>query len=83
MAIQTIYVIQAFKAGPRGGLRAEPPSSARNSAMAIRTAERLAGTKAGVVAFATTGDAETGDFDNEPEILFKSGRLPAQFSEEV
>lgn len=82
MAIETIYVVQAFKAGARGGLRAEPASSARNEAMAIRTAERLALAKAGVVAFATSGDAESGEFDDNPKILFKAGRLPPQFGDE-
>lgn len=81
MAIETIYIVQAFKAGARGGLKAEPPSSARNEAMAIRTAERLATAKAGVVAFSTSGDAETGEFDDEPKILFRFGRLPPQFDD--
>lgn len=38
-------------------------------------------TKAGVVAFATSGDAELGEYDEEPTIIFKSGRLPAPFEE--
>jgi hypothetical protein len=41
----------------------------------------LAETKAGVVAFATSGDAELGDYDEEPTIIFKCGRLPAPFED--
>ena len=44
-------------------------------------AERMAPSKLGVVAFSTTGDAETGDYDEQPAILFKSGRLSAQFED--
>jgi hypothetical protein len=44
-------------------------------------AERMAGTKLGVVAFSTSGDAEMGDYDEQPDILFKAGRLPSQFEE--
>ncbi|MCJ8144790.1 hypothetical protein MKI84_17860 [Ancylobacter sp. A5.8] len=81
MAIETIYIVQSFKAGMRGALRADQPTRARTGEMAIRTAERLAANKAGVVAFAMTGDAESGDYDEEPVILFRAGRLPAQFGD--
>lgn len=46
-----------------------------------RTAERLALTKTGVVAFSTSGDAESGDYHEEPTIIFKAGRLQAPFEE--
>lgn len=45
-----------------------------------RMAEKLASSKLGVVAYATAGDAETGDYDEEPQILFRAGRLPEQFA---
>jgi hypothetical protein len=41
----------------------------------------MVGAKAGVVAYAVSGDAELGDYDDEPAIIFKSGRLPAPFDE--
>jgi hypothetical protein len=41
----------------------------------------MASTKAGVVAFSTSGDSEQGEYDDEPAIIFKSGRLPAPFGE--
>jgi hypothetical protein len=36
-------------------------------------------TKLGVVAFSTSGDAELGEFDDQPTILFKAGQLPDAF----
>jgi hypothetical protein len=30
--------------------------------------------------YATSGDPDTGDYDEEPEILFRAGRLPEQFA---
>jgi hypothetical protein len=42
-------------------------------------AEKIAPTKQGVVALSTSGDEETGDYDERPIILFKSGRVPPQF----
>ena len=44
-------------------------------------AERLSSTKLGVVAFSTSGDAELGEFDDQPTILFKAGQLPAIFED--
>ena len=35
----------------------------------------------GVVAFAATADVEMGDYDENPVILFKSGRLPHPFAD--
>ncbi len=48
---------------------------------ARRTAERLALTKPGVVAFVTSGDAGSGDYDEEPSIIFTAGGLLAPFEE--
>jgi len=41
----------------------------------------LAPAKTGVVAFSSTGDAELGDYDEEPAIIFKAGQLPAHFED--
>jgi hypothetical protein len=35
--------------------------------------------KAGVVAFSTTSDAETGDYDDQPAVFFRAGEIPAEF----
>ena len=79
MARETIYVVQAFKAGKGLGLKAQQAISCKSAEGARRTAERLSQNSAGVVAFSSTGDAETGDYDDEPTVFFRSGRLPAAF----
>lgn len=81
MARETIYLVQAFNEGKGKGLKADLPIACKSADVARRTAERLAPAKAGVVAFSTAGDAELGDYDDEPTIIFKTGRLPAQFEE--
>lgn len=79
MPQQTTYVVQVFTAGRGLALKAERAISCKSAEAAQRMAERLAPTKLGVVAFSTSGDAELGDYDAEPVILFKAGRLPEQF----
>ena len=36
-------------------------------------------TRIGVLSFATSGDAESGEYYEEPMIIFKAGQLPAPF----
>jgi hypothetical protein len=60
-------------------MKAEKPAVCKTAEQAQRMAERMAPTKLGVVAYSTSGDAETGDYDDQPTILFKAGRLPEQF----
>ena len=81
MARETVYLVQAFKLGKGTRLTAETPVRCRSPELARRKAEDLAPLCAGVVAFATSGDAELGDYDDEPTIIFKAGRLPAAFEE--
>lgn len=81
MALETIYLVQVFRAGKGARLIAGAPICCRSSDTARRTAEKLATTKAGVVVFATSGDAELGEYDEEPTIIFKAGRLPAPFED--
>ncbi len=73
---KTFYVVQPFTKGKRGGLKADQPIQASSAEAAIRRAERLAETKAGVLAFAQTGDPEMGDFD-EPIFLARHGDVPS------
>ena len=56
---------------------ADPSVACKSEQTARRTAERLAQTRVGVIAWSRTGDAELGDFDEDPVILFRAGRLPA------
>jgi hypothetical protein len=81
MSRETIYLVQAFKTGKGARLTADMPIRCKSSDGARRTAEHLALTKVGVVAFATSGDAESGDYDEEPTIIFKAGLLLAPFEE--
>ena len=81
MARETLYLVQAFRPGKGMRLNADPPIRCRSLETARRKAEIMAGSKAGVVAFSTSGDAEAGDYDDEPTIIFKAGRLPVAFEE--
>ena len=81
MARETIYLVQAFKTGRGARLIADRPLRFKSSEAARRTAESLAQTRAGVVAYATSGDAELGEYDEEPAIIYRAGRLPAPFEE--
>ena len=79
MARETSYFVQAFNAGRGEDLKADAPIACKTGASALRTAERLALSKSAVVAFSSTGDPEMGDYDDEPTVFFRKGRLPAAF----
>ena len=81
MARETIYLVQSFKVGKGAALCAKAPIRRKSSDGARRTAESLAQNKAGVVVFSISGDAELGEYDEEPTIIFKAGRLPPLFEE--
>ena len=81
MARETVFVVQSFSAGRGKRLKADQAVPCKSGEAARRMAERLAATKLGVVAFSTTGDAELGEFDDQPAILFKAGQLPAAFED--
>jgi len=82
MARTTNYLVQTFDAGTGSRLRANVPIPCRSAEAANRTAQKMARSKVGVVAFAVTGDAELGEWDEEPNIIFKAGRLPPPFVDE-
>ena len=79
MARETLYFVQAFNPCRGGNLKADAPVACKTENGALRTAERLALTKLGVVAFSSTGDAEMGDYDDEPTVFFRQGKLPSAF----
>ena len=81
MASETIHVVQAFIAGRGQALKSEQPIKCASAAEAQRRAERLSDFRLGVVAFTMTVDAELGDYDEKPTILFKSGRMSPQFED--
>jgi hypothetical protein len=79
MARVTSYFVQAFIAGRGQGLKADSPIACKTEAGALRTAERLALSKLGMVAFSSTGDPEMGDYDDAPAVIFRQGQLPPDF----
>jgi hypothetical protein len=79
MTRETIYFVQAFNAGRGEHLKADAPIACKTQTSALRTAERLAPNKLGVVAFSSTGDPEMGDYDDEPTIIFRQGQIPSGF----
>ena len=79
MSRQTNYFVQTFDATMGDQLKAAAPIAHRTAESALRTAERLALSKTGVVAFSTTSDADTGDYDDQPTVFFRAGDLPAEF----
>ena len=81
MARETVYIVQAYRAGRGKGLKAEQQVGCKSAEEARRKAERLGPLREGVVAFAATADVEMGDYDEDPVILFKAGRLPHPFSD--
>ncbi len=78
MARETSYFVQTFNAGRGGNLKADAPIACKTENGALRTAERLALSKLGVVAF-YAGDPEMGDYDDEPTVFFRQGSLPSSF----
>jgi hypothetical protein len=60
-------------------VKADLPMPCKSAEAASRKAEWLAATKLGVVAFASSADQELGDYDDEPTVIFKAGRLPDLF----
>ena len=83
MARETRYIVQAFSTGSRNSLKADAPFACQSATAARRSAARLAATRIGVVAFASAGDWEAGEYDEEPVVLFKAGRLPEQFDDKT
>jgi hypothetical protein len=81
MASETVYILQSYVAGRGKALKAEQQVGCKTAEEARRKAERLAPLREGVVAFAATADTELGDYDENPVILFKYGRLPHPFDE--
>jgi hypothetical protein len=79
MARETIYFVQSFNAGRGSNLKADAPIPCKSATAAVRTAERLAPSKLGVVAFSSTGDPEMGDYDDEPTVIFRIGKFPSAF----
>ena len=70
----TMYLVQAFKLSGKK-LVADPVQQAKTADKAMATAERLAPSRAGVIAFSQEVDIETDTYD-EPRVLLRIGTLP-------
>ncbi len=81
LARETVYIVQSFRAGRGTRLLADPSVACKSELAARRTAARLAQSRVGVIAWSRTGDAELGDFDEEPVVFFRAGRIPAELDE--
>ena len=81
MPRHTQFIVQTFTAGKSATLKAERPTLCKSSEDATRRAQNSAGSKLGVVAYSTSGDADLGDYDEQPTILFRAGRVPPEFEE--
>ncbi len=81
MGRETVHLVQAFIAGRGAALKSEQTLICASAEDARRKAERLSSTRLGVVAFSASADAELGDYDENPVILFKAGRLPPPYDE--
>ena len=81
MARETVHLVQAFVAGRGQALKSEPAIICKSAEEARRKAERLSDLRLGVVAFSASADAELGDYDDSPVILFRAGRLPPSFDD--
>ena len=81
MPRETVHIVQTYLAGRGRGLKAEPPVGCKDAAEAARKAERLAPVREGVIAYSVSADVEMGDYDDNPVVLFKAGRLPPPWDE--
>ena len=81
MPRETVHIVQAYVAGRGKGLKAEQPIGCKDAAEAARKAERLAPAREGVIAYSVSADTEMGDYDENPAVLFKAGRLPPPWDE--
>jgi hypothetical protein len=79
MARQTRHIVQTFVAGKGASLKPDAPILCKTPEEAIRRAESASASKIGTVAFTTSGDPDTGDYDERPTVLFKAGKLPPEF----
>jgi hypothetical protein len=78
MAREIVYLVQGFTE-KSGALRGDKPVVCKTAEAAIRTAQRIGSSRVGAVAFSSSGDAELGDYDDNPVILAVVGRVPEEF----
>jgi hypothetical protein len=75
----TTFLVQTFNDSRGKGLRPSLPVASKSAHGARRAAERLSLTHIGAVAFSVTSNPETGAYDEQPNIFYRAGQLPAEF----
>ena len=80
MARLASFFVQGFT-DKLGALKAEAPTRCKDEAAALRAVARLGETMAGAIAFSSSGDADLGDFDDEPIVMLAVGRVPDNFAQ--
>jgi hypothetical protein len=76
---EATFLVQAFNIAEAGRLKPTAPVACKSEESARRTALRLSSNHSGVVAFSIMSDTETGDYDDQPTIFYRSGQLPIEF----
>lgn len=74
------YVVQTYSTGKRGRLTADSPMQAQSTSHAMRMAERMAESKALVIAFQQVGDPQTGEYE-EAKLIAAFGQVPDEVLE--
>lgn len=72
----TYFVVQGYEKTAKGALAAATPIQVQDEQHAMRLAEKLSKTNAGVIAFSRSGDPASGEYE-DATILFSCGMLPA------
>lgn len=81
MTTETIHIVMCWAADKRGKLRAETALKFKTAAEAKARAKRSAERFAGVVAMSQAYDVDTEMAEENPTVLFRAGRVPAEFEE--
>ncbi|TIO11505.1 MAG: hypothetical protein E5X93_27865 [Mesorhizobium sp.] len=79
-ALLTYFVVQSFRLTPKGAITPGDATEVQDIEHALRLAEKLAASSAGVVAFSRTGDPSTGELE-DAVILYANGAVPLLESE--
>jgi hypothetical protein len=74
-----IYLVQGIQDRQSCRLIVDTPVRANHRTLAAGGRRSSRQIRVGAVSFATSGDAESGEYYEEPMIIFKAGQLPAPF----
>jgi hypothetical protein len=75
MAMQTQFIVQAYRRTKRGALAALPAIAAKDAAHAMRVVSQQKRVAAGVIALSRRGDPDVGDYE-DAVVLTRWGTVP-------